>query len=169
MTDSGPEIPSSATAILRPGDKLIVGLHHPQDQQDAVKFHADLKEFLPGTQVLLMDGVASLAVYRPDSDGSSLCPPSAPGSQGFGGALVVLKAGGQVARHGWNGKGMFVAYQAGYPDGIAINANTAKATGIPQGTVCAFKPYLMLKGADGEFVPWVASQADLLADDWYAV
>ena len=87
----------------------------------------------------------------------------------FGGALTALKAGSQVARHGWNGKGMFVAYQAGYPDGIAINANTAKATGIPQGTVCAFRPYLMLKTADDEFVPWVASQSDLLADDWFEV
>ena len=87
----------------------------------------------------------------------------------FGGALTALKAGSQVARHGWNGKGMFVCYQAGYPDGIAINANTSKATGIPQGTVCAFRPYLMLKTADDEFVPWVASQSDLLADDWFEV
>jgi hypothetical protein len=87
----------------------------------------------------------------------------------FGEALAALKAGGRVARHGWNGRGMFVAYQPGYPDGIGINANTAAATGIPQGTVCAFRPYLMLKTADDEFVPWVASQSDLLAEDWFAV
>ena len=87
----------------------------------------------------------------------------------FGGALAALKGGAQVARHGWNGKGMFVAYQAGYPDGIAINANTATATGIPQGTVCVFRPYLMLKTADDEFVPWVATQSDLLADDWFEI
>jgi hypothetical protein len=35
--------------------------------------------------------------------------------------------------------------------------------------VCAFRPYLMLKTADDEFVPWVASQSDLLADDWFEV
>jgi len=75
----------------------------------------------------------------------------------------------RVTREGWNGRGMFIVYQAGYPDGIAINANTAQATGIAEGTVCRFQPYLMMKTVDGGFVPWVASQSDLLADDWLIV
>ncbi len=33
----------------------------------------------------------------------------------FGKAIEALKAGKKVARTGWNGKGMFVAYQKGYP------------------------------------------------------
>lgn len=45
-------------------------------------------------------------------------------------ALVALKNGARMARAGWNGADMFVVLQAGYPDGIAINANTAEATGI---------------------------------------
>lgn len=84
----------------------------------------------------------------------------------FGNALEGLKAGKRMRRTGWNGKGMFVVHQKGYPDGIAINRNTAEATGIPEGTVCSFRPYLMMKSVDDEFVPWVASQSDLLADDW---
>jgi hypothetical protein len=76
--------------------------------------------------------------------------------------------GTRISREGWNGKGMFVVYQKGYPNGIAINANTAEATGIPEGTVVAFRPYLMMKTVDGEFVPWVISQTDALADDWTA-
>lgn len=84
----------------------------------------------------------------------------------FSRALDVLKAGGSVSRSGWNGKGMYVVLQKGYPDGIAINANTAEATGLPEGTVCSFLPYLMLCTADGTFVPWVAYQSDLLAEDW---
>jgi hypothetical protein len=84
----------------------------------------------------------------------------------FGDALQALRAGARMERPGWNGKGMFIVLQAGYPDGIPINQNTAEATGIPQGTVCRFRPYLMMFTADGEFVPWVASQTDLLADDW---
>ncbi|WP_405909536.1 DUF2829 domain-containing protein [Streptomyces sp. NBC_00828] len=88
----------------------------------------------------------------------------------FGEALESLKEGARVGRAGWNGKGMYVALQAGYPDGIPINANTAEATGIPQGTVCRFRPYLMMKTAgDNEFVPWVISQTDALADDWARV
>lgn len=84
----------------------------------------------------------------------------------FGEALSALKDGARVARAGWNGQGMFVVYQKGYPDGIPINANTAEATGIPQGTVCRFRPYLMMKTVDDEFVPWVISQTDALAEDW---
>jgi hypothetical protein len=86
----------------------------------------------------------------------------------FGEALALLRNGKRVARDGWNGKGMFVVYQRGYPEGIAINSNTAQATGIPEGTVCNFRPYLMMRTVGGEFVPWVASQTDLLAEDWAA-
>lgn len=84
----------------------------------------------------------------------------------FGQALEALKAGKKVARSGWNGRGMWLTYQKAYPDGIAINANTAEATGIPQGTVCKFLPYLMMKTVDNAFVPWLASQTDILAEDW---
>lgn len=84
----------------------------------------------------------------------------------FGAAIEMAKAGEQIARAGWNGKGMFVVYQAGYPDGIPINKNTAQATGLPEGTVCRFQPYLLMKTADGSFVHWLASQTDILSEDW---
>lgn len=84
----------------------------------------------------------------------------------FSEALMRLKQGHKVWRSGWNGKDMFVVYQKAYPNGIPINKNTAEATGIPEGTVCKFLPYLMMKTAQGDFVPWLASQTDLLADDW---
>jgi hypothetical protein len=87
----------------------------------------------------------------------------------FGDALRALKNGDRVTRSGWNGKGMFVVHQRGYPDGIPINANTAGATGIEQGTVCVFRPYLMMCTVDGSFVPWVISQSDALAEDWERV
>ncbi len=88
---------------------------------------------------------------------------------GFGAAIACLKRGMRVARAGWNGKGMWLAYQKGYPDGVAINKNTAEATGLPEGSVCKFLPYLMMKTAQGDFVPWLASQTDVLAEDWSAV
>lgn len=88
----------------------------------------------------------------------------------FGPALeATVESGARITREGWNGEGMFVVYQWGYPDGIPINRNTSIATGIPEGTVCKFRPYLMFKTVNDEFVPWVASQTDLLADDWYTV
>ena len=88
------------------------------------------------------------------------------GSCGFGWALERLQSGARMARSGWNGKGMYIVLQRGYPDGIPINRNTAEATGIPEGTVCRFLPYIMMRTADGAFVPWLASQTDLLSTDW---
>lgn len=87
----------------------------------------------------------------------------------FGEAIRRLKAGALVSRAGWNGKSMWLAYQKAYPNGIPINGNTAEATGIPMGTVIRFLPYLMMRTADGSFVPWLASQTDVLAEDWSEV
>lgn len=85
----------------------------------------------------------------------------------IGRAVNEMKYHGmKVRRAGWNGKGMFLVAQKGYPDGIPINENTANATGIPKGTVCKFLPYIMMFTADGSFVPWLCSQTDLLAEDW---
>jgi hypothetical protein len=99
---------------------------------------------------------------RPTEPGDTCAHPY----HGFDWAIRQLRGGGKLARKGWNGKGMFVVLQKGYPDGIPINKNTAEATGIPEGTTIKFLPYLMMKTADGAFVPWLASQTDILAADW---
>lgn len=75
----------------------------------------------------------------------------------------------KLARAGWNGKGMWIVRQDGYPAGIAINRNTSEATGVVEGTVMRFLPYLMMRTADGAFVPWLISQTDALAEDWTEV
>lgn len=69
----------------------------------------------------------------------------------FGLALRVLKGGRIVARDGWNGEGMSLELQR--PD------EHSKMT----------RPYIFIRTADGQLVPWVASQTDLLADDWRCV
>lgn len=72
----------------------------------------------------------------------------------FGSALAALKMGLKVARDGWNGKGMWVEYVSNdmqmFKDG-------------------PMRPYLMMRTAQGDYVPWVASQTDLLAEDWVIV
>ena len=87
----------------------------------------------------------------------------------FSEALRRLRRGNRIARSGWNGKGMFVVYQKGYPEGIEINENTQEALGLPSGTLCRFRPYLLMKTAQDDYVPWVASQSDILAEDWELV
>lgn len=84
----------------------------------------------------------------------------------IGAAVHQLRLGYRVRRAGWNGKGMYLAFQKGYPDGIPINRNTSEATGLPEGTVRRFLPYVMMRTVDGSFVPWLCSQTDLLATDW---
>ena len=84
----------------------------------------------------------------------------------FSVVLKWVKEGHKISRKGWNGKGMFVVYQKGYPDDISVNKNTQDALGVPEGTVCKFLPYLLMKTVQGDFVPWLASQTDILAEDW---
>ena len=87
----------------------------------------------------------------------------------FGLAIEAAKMGKRIARRGWNGKGMWVVYRTGYPDGIPANKNTADAVGIKEGELFKVRPYLQMKCADGSFQMWLASQSDILEDDWYIV
>lgn len=87
-------------------------------------------------------------------------------SLNFGQALEFLKSGEKVARVGWNGKGMFLFLQKGYPEGVGANRNTAEALGVSEGTIVKVLPYIMMKTVDGSLVPWLASQTDVLAEDW---
>ncbi len=66
----------------------------------------------------------------------------------FDKALLALKDGFAVTRKGWNGKDMYLLVQ--FPD------DESKMT----------LPYIYMKTADAHLVPWLASQTDLLSDDW---
>lgn len=66
----------------------------------------------------------------------------------FEGALQMIKSGRRMARMGWNGKGMYIAIQR--------RDENSKMT----------LPYIWMYTAAGDKVPWIASQTDLLADDW---
>jgi hypothetical protein len=84
----------------------------------------------------------------------------------FGHAVVILKAGGKVARAGWNGKGMFLFLVPG----STFKVNRPPLLGIyPEGTEINYCPHIDMKTADGKVVPWLASQTDVLADDWQVV
>lgn len=77
----------------------------------------------------------------------------------FGQAIELLKENKQVARAGWNGKGMWLALvSAGNYD---VGTKTVGE--------CALLPWIGMKTADDKFVPWLASQTDVLAEDWVRV
>lgn len=81
----------------------------------------------------------------------------------FGDALEVMKQGGRAARRGWNGKGQFVelASCVSYVnrDQMIVNVDH-KNIG---------NKALAFVGTSGVQLGWLASQADMLADDWYIV
>lgn len=81
----------------------------------------------------------------------------------FGAAIMALKAGRRVAREGWNGKGMFVYLvpAASYP----AQRGAAKAWAGDDAMI-PYRAYLAMSTVDGDVVPWVASQTDILAEDW---
>ena len=67
----------------------------------------------------------------------------------FGNALELLKQGKQVSREGWNGKNMWIKLQ------------------VPDEHSKMNLPYIYMKTVDNKLVPWLASQTDVLAEDWY--
>jgi hypothetical protein len=84
----------------------------------------------------------------------------------FGQAVEALKSGSMVSREGWNGRGMFVVYQKGYPQGIPCNEQTAKAWAMAEGDLFRCEPYLQIKMVNGSHAMWVPSINDVLAEDW---
>ena len=82
-------------------------------------------------------------------------------NQNFSEALENLKQGEKLQRSGWNGKDMWIALS---------EPNEKSASGIhsyinadePFQTL----PFIVMKTADGKLVPWLASQTDILADDY---
>lgn len=82
----------------------------------------------------------------------------------FGEALALIKAGKRVARSGWNGKGMFVFLVPG----SRFKVNRAPLLGIyPEGTEIDYHAHIDMRAANGQIVPWLASQTDVLANDWH--
>ena len=87
----------------------------------------------------------------------------------FGMAIVALKRGECVARKGWNGKGMFLTLQQGSTvDGE--NMRNVGAKEFYEGAKCNIAPHIDMKAADHTYVVgWLASQTDMLAEDWEIV
>lgn len=87
----------------------------------------------------------------------------------FGMALNALKGGKRVSRAGWNGRGMWLILVPG--SAFVIEAGRPLGDAAPEliGEHVAYRSHIDMKTVDGEIVPWVASQSDLLAQDWQIV
>lgn len=94
----------------------------------------------------------------------------------FGQAIEALNGGQMVSRSGWNGKGMFIYKTVG---NTVSKDFIPKFASLPQpvkdflekkGEDVVFHPSITMYTAQGEMQPgWLASQADILAEDWDVV
>ncbi|MBO2546100.1 DUF2829 domain-containing protein [Salegentibacter sp. BDJ18] len=106
----------------------------------------------------------------------------------YGEALEAAKKGKLIARKGWNGKGMFVFMRPA--DELSVDFVVNRVKSLPQSvkdyftpylsvhptdssldaghaTVVKFSAYLCMKAADNSIVNgWLASQTDMLSEDW---
>lgn len=84
----------------------------------------------------------------------------------FSDALRAVKGGKKVQRFGWNGKGMFIFLVPG----SIFKVNRPPLLGIyPEGTEINYHGHVDMKTADGQIVPWLCSQTDMLANDWQEI
>ena len=90
----------------------------------------------------------------------------------FGLALEAMKKGYKVARKGWNGPNMFIWIQ----EGSTINRDQCRNVTLEDiadnshDKTVTLLPHIDMKAADGRIViGWLASQTDMLSDDWFIV
>lgn len=109
--------------------------------------HYSQDDHRPGTWHWMPYQIQTAGTRHPDTP----APPVNVTGLGFGAAIAYLKAGKKVSRAGWNGKGMWLALQT--PD------EHSKMR----------QPYIYMSPVGGALVPWLASQTDMLAEDWCVV
>ena len=105
---------------------------------------------------------------QPPSDDNKIEAQDITKGVSFGHAVELLKAGHRVAREGWNGKGMFLYYvpENKYP---ASRNEHGTMVGVFEDDMVPYGAYIAMKTAQNNVVPWLASQTDLLSEDWQIV
>ena len=119
---------------------------NPDDEGYLVKYSDNYESWSPAH--------AFDEAYRP-TDGMNI-----------GLALEAAKRGMRVSRKNWNGKGQYVFLADNVE--FCTDADISEFNGAEDGVYVA--PMLVLRTAQGTLQPgWLASQSDLLAEDWYIV
>ena len=153
--------------LAQSAETLSLGGSRPPQTVDVLDRADEYAAFVNGTdEAMAVDEVAALDAYDAyddyeayaakvegkDEDEVLTSGVSQPVTTfGFGWALLSLKEDEKVARIGWNGKGMWLGLQV--PDAGSMNT----------------LPYIYMITVQGDRVPWLASQTDLLAEDWFVV
>lgn len=84
----------------------------------------------------------------------------------FGDALAHVKSGGRAQRAGWNGKNMFIFL---VPGSVFLVNREPLLSILGEGVEVNYHGHIDMRCANGQIVPWLASQSDLLDEDWETV
>lgn len=141
--------------------------YEADDQPVGVKCTApqDPDHILTGDEIVRLAETGSLCDCADLTQFGGDCPIEEGDEFDFGSAIYLLKTGKKVARAGWNGKDMFLYYvpAASYP----MQRNSLETMGgIFPDDMVPYGAYIAMKTAQGNVVPWLASQTDVLAIDW---
>ena len=110
----------------------------------------------------ITEGKGNYPMFMEAEEFEKCCRPCI--SMTFGDALEAMKDGKRVARDGWNGKGMyiFLAYEPDFNTPADLSAFADKEVEVGD--------MIVMKTAQDTFAPgWLASQADMLVEDWFVV
>jgi len=148
-----------AKPMTRAEYSVLRGWELPADENGADEGY--LVEYMDGGQANHTDYIGYISWSPKDVFERSYRPTDA---LAFGGAIAALKFGFKVARKGWNGKGMYL---------FLVKATSFGPLPLPveHGTLgLAFVDSIAMKTAtDTVVVGWLASQTDMLAEDWEIV
>ena len=91
----------------------------------------------------------------------------------FGDAIRALKEGKKVSRAGWNGKGMWLVLVPGQKE-VSLREGTPYANALGPMTAIEILPHIDMwttnaHGRRAMLPGWLASQTDMLADDWSVI
>ena len=160
-----------AEAMTRAAYVAFRGWQLPANENGAdpgylVEYEPDGKPNVPGR-----DGYVS---WTPKAAFDNAYRPC--GAMTFGLALEAMKRGAKVARAGWNGKGMWISLSGSTtnPRNVAFenfwSKNASEWARTENGGSAEVLPCILMKTADNRILMgWLASQTDMLAEDWQIV
>jgi Protein of unknown function (DUF2829) len=146
--------------------------HHYIGTKEVYAWESD-KDGKPGYGVQYEDGYTSWSPKEAFEKAYRISEPGMPQSLTFGDALHYLKQGRKVSRAGWNGKGMWLSLSCDETREIPAESFWSphnREHAISQGGAAKVLPCITMKTSSQEIqMGWLASQSDMLAEDWNIV
>lgn len=155
----------------------LFGDGEPMTEEDEAAMMEELAEAEAAEEAKIQEVISSVRAERADEIEAlrrqiddlqqKQAEPSKTKGLDFGAALAFLRAGHKVARHDWNGKGMWLVLVPGRKGVEMYPGSAYMGAGIE---VADINPHIDMKTVQGAMQPgWLASQSDMLADDWFVV